>query len=341
MDRRTRENRRRKGVLKKNETVENTLGTMNAELEKNHHRLVLDLPELNSFPFLFVCGLPRSGTTLLMQTLSQCLDVGYIDNLIARFWSAPLYGITLSKTLLKERSDKDQGYTSFWGKTKEIHGPHEFSYFWHQWFHPHDCADGMGIDLEKIVKTTDWQGLRKMLLNMAHYFNNPLLLKGIWPSYFLDKFIEILPHSLFIFISRKEEDVALSLYRTRLKYYETPDTWWSMYPAEYKKLKDLPWYEQIAGQMFYLNRCYSRQIERVDKKNILFIDYKELCDSPPKVLEAIRARVEANFSYSVDIIRKPPDHFKISGYDKNSGTREYALLREALKKFKQKEAAVG
>lgn len=337
MDRRTKENLKRKGALKKDAKVENILGDLNETLKKDHERLVLDLPELNGFPFLFVCGLPRSGTTLLMQMLSRCLDVGYIDNLIARFWSAPLYGITLSKALLKNKDDKDREYRSYWGKTNEIDGPHEFSYFWHQWFHPHDCADGMGIDLEKILNTTDWQGLRKMLLNMAHYFNKPMLFKGMWPSYFLEKFTELLPHSLFIFITRKEEDVALSLYRTRLKYYDDPDTWWSMYPAEYNGLKDLPWYEQIAGQIFYLNRHYSHQIERVDKRNILFLDYKELCDSPPKVLEAIRARVETKFSHTVGLTGKPPDHFKVSGYDNNNGTGEYKLLRDALKKFKVKE----
>lgn len=344
MDKRTQENRMRKGPLQKNEKTENILGLMNDELKKNHGALLLDIEAVTPFPFLFVCGLPRSGTTLLMQLLSNCLDVGYINNLIARFWSVPLYGIVLSKTLLNgkndtkndTKNDKEQDYTSTWGKTKDIDGPHEFSYFWHEWFHPHDCPEGMGIDPEKILSSTDWPGLQKTLLNMAHYFNKPMLFKGIWPSYFLEKFIELIPDSLFIFITRNEEDVALSLYRTRLKYYENPNTWWSVYPAEYNRLKDLPWYEQIAGQIFYLNALYSRQIEKIDGRNILFVNYNELCDSPPKVLEIIRAHVEKNFSYSVDLVRKPPDRFTISGYDGTGDAGEYELLRDALKKFKEK-----
>jgi hypothetical protein len=340
-DKRMLENRMRKGSLKKDEKTENILGIMNEELKKNHNRLILASEAVNSFPFLFVCGLPRSGTTLLMQLLSNCLDVGYINNLIARFWSAPLYGIVLSRTLLSTEKEKAQDYTSSWGKTRNIDGPHEFSYFWHEWFHPHDCPAEMGIDLEKIHLTTDWQELRNILCNMAHYFNKPVLFKGIWPAYFLKKFVELLPRSLFIFISRKDEDVAMSLYRTRLKYYENPNTWWSVYPAEYNRLKDLPWYEQIAGQIFYLNQLYSRQIEKINRRNILFVDYKTLCDSPPKVLETIRTRLEENFSYTVDLIRKPPDHFRISGYDGKNNTAEYELLQSALKIFKEKDIVNG
>ena len=334
-DKRTMENRMRKGSLKKDEKTENILGIMNEDLKRNHKRLILDCEAVNSFPFIFVCGLPRSGTTLLMQLLSNCLDVGYINNLIARFWSAPLYGIVLSKILLSAEKEKIQDYTSSWGKTKYIDGPHEFSYFWHEWFHPHDCPAEMGIDLEKIYHATDWQELKKILLNMAHYFNKPVLFKGMWPAYFLKKFVELLPRSLFIFISRKDEDVAMSLYRTRLKYYGDPNTWWSLYPAEYANLKDLPWYEQIAGQIFFLTEYYSRQIENIDEKHFLQINYNDLCQSPMEVLTAIQTRLDMNFSYNVDILREPPVRFDTSGYDNENNMEEYRRLQNALAGYKE------
>ena len=31
-------------------------------------------------PFVFVLGLPRSGTTLTSQLLAYCLDAGYVNN---------------------------------------------------------------------------------------------------------------------------------------------------------------------------------------------------------------------------------------------------------------------
>ena len=55
-----------------------------------------------NLPIVYIVGAPRSGTTLLSQVLSRYLRVGYIDNLIARFWLRPSVGITLSRILLGE-----------------------------------------------------------------------------------------------------------------------------------------------------------------------------------------------------------------------------------------------
>jgi hypothetical protein len=326
------ENKRRIGPLKKDEKKEDLLKLMNEILRKNHRELVLDIKQVNRFPFLFVFGLPRSGTTLLMQLMTNCLNVGYIDNLIARLWSAPLYGILLSKIL--SDNNKEQDYASSWGKTKGISGPHEFSYFWLEWFKPDAATDG--IDIHDILKKTDWDGLKEILLNMAHYFNKPMAFKGMWPAYFLEKLTQILPNSLFIYISRKEEDVAMSLYHARLKYYKDPNVWWSMRPPEYETLKNLPWHQQIAGQIVCLTDYYLQQMEKVEPKHTISIAYEDLCQSPQKILEAIQNKVKKEFSYPIAVIKKPPKTFDVSTYESMSSMAEYKRLKEALEKFKEK-----
>ena len=40
-------------------------------------------------PALFICGPPRSGTTIFAQAITYVADVGYINNLIARFATNP------------------------------------------------------------------------------------------------------------------------------------------------------------------------------------------------------------------------------------------------------------
>ena len=40
-------------------------------------------------PIIFVMGLPRSGTTPLVQLLVQKFKLGYVTNLVARFWESP------------------------------------------------------------------------------------------------------------------------------------------------------------------------------------------------------------------------------------------------------------
>src|SRR5688572_30011389 len=54
----------------------------------------------SQLPVVYIVGAPRSGTTLVSQLLAKYLDVGYINNLIARFWMRPLAGIRLSEICL-------------------------------------------------------------------------------------------------------------------------------------------------------------------------------------------------------------------------------------------------
>ena len=79
------------------------LDDLNQRLAAAHDQELVERPEL--FPTLHVVGPPRSGTTLLMQLLAAHLEVGYINNLIAAFWRAPLYGIRLSKKLCPRPAD--------------------------------------------------------------------------------------------------------------------------------------------------------------------------------------------------------------------------------------------
>ena len=84
------------------------------------------------YPIVFIIGLHRSGTTLLNQILAHTSNYGYINNIIARFWRAPVFGIQLSKQLIGE--EREINFNSNYGKTNHISGPHEFSFFWHHWF---------------------------------------------------------------------------------------------------------------------------------------------------------------------------------------------------------------
>jgi hypothetical protein len=107
-----------------------------------------------------------------------------------------------------------------------------------------------------------------------------------------------------------------------------------MRPPEYNQLKDLPWNDQIAGQIFFLTNYYLTQIASIDSKNTILLDYEDLCNSPKNVLESIKARMRKEFSYTINIIKYPPERFEISRYETNS--HEYKLLKESLMKFKKK-----
>mgnify|MGYP006412211417 FL=1 len=166
------ENNRRQISSKKDYNNENVIASMNYALSKFNNTFQDTIDVDDGHPLIIPFGLPRSATTLLTQVIISYFDVGYVDNIIARFWESPIYGIALSNALLKE---KHNSFSSNYGKTLEISSPHEFSYFWHKWMSIDSLYD---LDIERIKRDTNWIGLSNILTQMSIEFDKPMVMKG-------------------------------------------------------------------------------------------------------------------------------------------------------------------
>src|SRR6056297_1827548 len=130
-------NKYRKGSYKKNEKQENFLEDFNQYLFKKEINEYVDYPVKH--PFLFVIGAPRSGTTLLTQLIANSFDISYINNLIARFYLAPLHGIRFSNTVLGDV--RGSNFISDYARTNRLNEIHEFGYFWRYWLNKNTFDD--------------------------------------------------------------------------------------------------------------------------------------------------------------------------------------------------------
>ena len=325
------ENPHRSVELKKNELNENIFAQMNVSLNESHENLLFKRKNLQNYPSIFLFGLPRSGTTLLMQLFTLRFNVGYINNLIARFWRAPLYGIALSRELLHD--SKHFSFESNYGKTSELSAPHEFSYFWHYWFNI-DTLNG--IDIDKIKQNTDWKRLTLLIQNMAHYFNSPIAFKGIWPAYAMTELQTAFPHAFFVYIKRDPEDVALSLYHARIAYYNTPNIWWSIYPPEYESLISQDWHEQIAGQVYFLTRFYESQLAQLPETSKAILHYEELCNAPYDAMDFLQEKLDDHTGYKMKITQDIPERFVVHHPDRNFAGAD-KLLDTVHRYFKYKD----
>jgi hypothetical protein len=279
------------------------------------------------FPFIFVFGLPRSGTTLISQLIAHCLDVGYINNLMARFWLAPLTGVRLSKILLGD--DKATDFCSNYAATSRLTDIHEFGYFWRYWLK----KDLVGDILHARAREgdIDWAGLEKTLLNIQHEFGKAMVFKNIFGAYHVERFVNLLSKVLFVYIERDPLDVAVSILDAREKFYGDLNTWWSTYPPEYDALKGLPYMEQIGGQVYYLRRLYGRQIKAVRGKNIAVVSYKEMCSSPLDTLKRIAQACEQCCDYRLEWVNPPPAQFECRQYTGRVAQRDrFKMILEKL-----------
>jgi hypothetical protein len=307
----------RKGTFIKKPEDENFLKSLNLTLRVKEKSLYKNLDI--DFPFIFIYGLPRSGTTLTSQLLSQCLDVGYINNFMARFYLAPLHGIRLSKLIYGDQHKTN--FQSEYARTSELTDIHEFGYFWRYWLKKEKFSGVTHAD--KMESEIDWQGLKNILANIQHEFGKSMLFKNIFGSYHLKKLNDVLGKVIYIYIKRDLLDTTVSILDARRRYYSDPNTWWSYMPVEFEKIKDLDYWHQIAGQVFFLKRYYDSATNDQELNNVIEIQYKDLTSDPAGFLDTINKRVNSLFGHSIEVVNQPPRKFEFKTYENRDEEKEH------------------
>jgi hypothetical protein len=317
-------NKLRKDHFQKSENDETFLKRVNETLQKQELEDYQNIePE---YPFLFVFGLPRSGTTIMAQFLIQSFDLGYINNFMARFWLAPITGIKLSNIILGNK--KLTELKSEYATTQNIYDLHEFGYFWRYWLKIHSTKDA--IQIKHREKEIEWDKINQVLANIQKGFNKPMCMKNIFGAYHLPKFIEKIPSSFWVYIDRDPIDVGISILNARKKFYEDINLWWSTPPPEYEKIKNLNYIEQIALQVYYLKKFYKDQIDSIPKDRVIKINYENLCKKPEENALAIRKKVLEKYNYELKVNNIP----KVLSYNKHEiNTDERKKLVTALKNY--------
>jgi hypothetical protein len=237
-------------------------------------------------PILYVVGVPRSGTTLLSQLISRYLPVGYIDNLIARFWLRPSVGIRLSRAVLGTDARREIRLQSTHGATAGVAGPHEFGYFWRHWLGL-DRSATHKLDPEELARI-DATGLKDALeVEILGSFGAPTVFKNVICGLQASFLSGLHPSSVFVMIHRDPVDAAQSILRARQARYGSESKWWSLKPSSYQEIVEIPDpIGQVARQVRDIHREMTAELRRPGVR-ALHVDYSRLCEDPAGTLRRI------------------------------------------------------
>lgn len=256
-------------------------------------------------PTVHVIGTPRSGTTLLYQLVASGLDVGAVTNLVAAFWRAPVTGLRLARKLGVDHVES--GFRSDFGRTRGIHEPHEFGYFWNHHLRYPDLVQRERRHGEAI----DWVRLAQVIRNMADVAGRPMSFKPMLLVWHLEEMVEAMPRTCYAWIRRDRRATALSLLGMRRSLFGSEATWASLRPrplTDQPPLADEPAWRQVAAQVVLLERTIADAARRLGPERLVELTYDEVCANPRGALEQTRALIGAQ-GYLPDLLTADPTPF--------------------------------
>lgn len=222
------------------------------------------------FP-IFILGVPRTGSTILYQFITAFFNISYIDNLINLSRQNLFFGFWLSNRIFKNKSHNS--FSSSFGNTQQegLHAPSEAGQVWYEWLPKGDVVLNKNSVSDKKKKS-----FKKNILAILNKYEKPLIIKNLYFNLRIKLLYEIFPTAKFIIIKRNPLYIAQSLYIGRKKNNDNINKWWSIKPKNFEDLSKLNVYDQIAGQIYYLEQQLYNDIALYSKENILEVSYENL-----------------------------------------------------------------
>ncbi len=231
------------------------------------------------YPPIFILGLPRTGSTLLLQLLIQRYKFYYFTNFTDRFHGSPIVSSYI-ESFLNCYSPKGN-YSSYYGRTKKWNEPHDGTKIWSKWL-PYDPVYLNGSYLNEYQVNE----IRNTISRMEKIYKCPFVNKAQKNNGRILEFNKIFPNCLFVVIERDLVEVIISV-SNGFKNLDKKNTYFSSMPSNWGKLSFNNDLEAVCNEMYYTQRDIERDLSTIENDRKIFVTYENLCKVPQEVLNGI------------------------------------------------------
>jgi hypothetical protein len=257
----------------------------------------------SQLPIVLVVGAPRSGTTLVYQTLARYLDVSYVTNLTSLFPRSPITGSKIFNWL-PHRDSAD--FRNFYGQTAGLFGPNDGFSLWNKW---------LGED--RYVPRTDLNESEQRVMRQffdawTHTFGKPFLNKNNRNTACLDLLARAITQASFLVVRRNPLLVAQSLINAREQVQGDKSVGWGLHSHSSDTTVDpLRYVDDVCDQILEIEKQLDEQLQHVPKNRVVEITYEGFCEDPASVLRWI-SRGIPGVSLCDDLIASELKPFEVS-----------------------------
>ncbi|MCP3914030.1 MAG: sulfotransferase [bacterium] len=233
-----------------------------------------------SKPLLFVCGPPRSGTTIVASTLLEHLPFSYFTNWTAIFPRSPLVASRVFRPLVRGRRISGRNY---YGRTTGFSGPNDALYLWDRWLGsdrqsaPEHLEPSVRDRLRAFFAACE-DATGTALLNKCNNLNASAHLVA-----------EALEQSWFVCVERDPLYLAQSLYRARLDIHGDAHVPYGLADPAAPARSDA--IDSVLDQVRYHADLASAQEECIGAERFWRVSYDDFCAAPGQLVDRVSREV--------------------------------------------------
>jgi hypothetical protein len=232
-------------------------------------------------PLLFICGAPRTGTTLVEQVLIDHLPVAYINNLTAVFPRAPL----TANRLFRPAPVRGEAYHSYYGRTTGFAGPNDGLHLWDRW---------LGADRTKIptsLSAAQQQAMRQFFGALELISGRPVLAKNNSLNACANLVAEVFDRAFFICMTRDPRFLAQAQLRARLDIQGADHIAYGLTGSPGSGTAPADVIEDVCRQVLYHQQLVQEQQRLIGAERFWVIQYETFCADPSALVDAVAVRM--------------------------------------------------
>lgn len=276
-----------------------------------------------SWPVILVVGAPRSGTTLVYQTLARYLDVTCFSNLTSMFPKSPLTGTHLMRWLPGGRS---ADFENYYGQTAGLHGPNDGFQIWNRWLGDNRYIPRTDLSIAEQLD------MRTFFSAWCRRFGKPFLNKNNRNTGCLSLLSEVLPEARMVVVRRNPVYVAQSLIKARADVQGDKSVGWGLHSSDACNSDPLGYVDDVCDQILLIEKELDEQLALIPQDKIVEVTYEGFCEDPQAALQFI-GRSIPGVSLKQDLIDTELRTFTASsGCSLTAAERDRLLSRLAAKR---------